>query len=48
MVCNAGVYQPTLDYPQYSDDDIEQQIQINFLSHFLMTSLLVWYMVYGV
>jgi protochlorophyllide reductase len=38
LVCNAAVYQPTLDVPQWSDDGIEQQLQINHLSHFLMIS----------
>lgn len=41
LVCNAAVYQPTLDYAKYTEDDIEQQAQINHLSHFLMCSLLV-------
>lgn len=41
LVCNAAVYQPTLDHAKYTEDDIEQQLQINHLSHFLMTSLLV-------
>eukprot|EP00981_Chlorochromonas_danica_P003884 scaffold735_cov159-Ochromonas_danica.AAC.16 len=41
LVCNAAVYQPTLDYAKYTEDDIEQQIQINHLSHFLMISLLI-------
>ncbi|GAB5369041.1 hypothetical protein AAMO2058_001371200 [Amorphochlora amoebiformis] len=41
LVCNAAVYQPSLDYPKWSKDDIEQQLQINFLSHFLLTSLVM-------
>ena len=41
LVCNAAVYQPTLSYAKYSEDGIEQQAQINFLSHFLLISLLV-------
>lgn len=41
FVCNAGVYQPSLDYAKYTEDDIEQQLQINYLSHFLMCSLLM-------
>lgn len=41
LVCNAAVYQPTLDYAKYTEDEIEQQLQINHLSHFLLTSLLV-------
>lgn len=41
LVCNAAVYQPTLNFAKYTEDDIEQQIQINHLSHFLLTSLLV-------
>lgn len=41
LVCNAAVYQPSLPYAKYTEDDIEQQLQINHLSHFLMTSLLI-------
>ena len=41
LVCNAAVYQPTLDYAKYTEDGIEQQMQINFLSHFLLSSMLV-------
>lgn len=41
LVCNAAVYQPSLDYAKYTVDDIEQQAQINYLSHFLMCSLLL-------
>jgi protochlorophyllide reductase len=41
LVCNAAVYQPTLDHAKWSEDGIEQQLQINHLSHFLMTSLLI-------
>ena len=44
VVCNAAVYQPSLDYPKYSKDDIEQQMQSNFLSHFLMVSRLMPHM----
>ena len=38
LVCNAGVYQPSLPYPKWSVDNHEQTMQINFLSHFLMIS----------
>lgn len=41
LVCNAAVYQPSLDYAKWSEDGIEQQLQTNFLSHFLLSSLLV-------
>ena len=41
LVCNAAVYQPTLSEAKWSEDGIEQQIQINFLSHFLLCSLLI-------
>jgi protochlorophyllide reductase len=41
LVCNAAVYQPSLAHAKYSADDIEQQMQTNYLSHFLLTSLLV-------
>ena len=41
LVCNAGVYQPSLPYPKWSVDNHEQTMQINFLSHFLMISLLI-------
>ena len=41
FVCNAAVYQPTLAEAKWSEDNIEQQMQINFLSHFLMASKMV-------
>jgi len=41
LICNAGVYQPSLDYAKWSMDGCEQTMQINFLSHFLMISLLL-------
>lgn len=41
LVCNAAVYQPSLDYAKWTVDNHEQQMQTNFLSHFLLTSLLV-------
>lgn len=41
LVCNAAVYQPSLDYAKYTVDNIEQQMQINFLSHFLLSSMLI-------
>mmetsp|Transcript_16905 Transcript_16905/g.23919 ORF Transcript_16905/g.23919 Transcript_16905/m.23919 type:complete len:576 (+) Transcript_16905:203-1930(+) len=41
LICNAGVYQPTLPYAKWSVDDHEQTMQINFLSHFLMISELI-------
>jgi protochlorophyllide reductase len=41
LVCNAAVYQPSLDFAKWSEDNIEQQTQINFLSHFLLISNLL-------
>lgn len=41
LVCNAAVYQPSLPEAKYTEDGIEQQLQINHLSHFLLSSLLV-------
>lgn len=41
IVCNAAVYQPTLSYAKFTEDGVEQQMQINFLSHFLLISLLM-------
>ena len=41
LVCNAAVYQPTLPEPKYTVDDIECQMQTNYLSHFLLVSLLL-------
>jgi len=41
LVCNAAVYQPALSTAQWSEDGIEQQLQINHLSHFLLCSLLI-------
>lgn len=40
LVCNAALYQPLAE-PKWSKDGIEQQMQTNFLSQFLLTSLLV-------
>ena len=40
LVCNAALYQPLVE-PQWSKDGIEQQMQTNFLSQFLLTSLMV-------
>eukprot|EP00978_Attheya_sp_CCMP212_P036327 scaffold163854_cov50-Attheya_sp.AAC.1 len=41
LICNAGVYQPTLPYAKWSADGHEQTMQINYLSHFLMISELL-------
>jgi len=41
LICNAAVYQPSLPYAKWSVDGHEQQMQINYLSHFLMISLLL-------
>lgn len=41
LICNAGVYQPSLPYAKWSKDGHEQTMQINFLSHFLMISELM-------
>jgi len=41
LICNAGVYQPSLPYAKWSVDGHEQTMQINFLSHFLMISRLI-------
>mmetsp|Transcript_88714 Transcript_88714/g.153522 ORF Transcript_88714/g.153522 Transcript_88714/m.153522 type:complete len:561 (+) Transcript_88714:58-1740(+) len=41
LICNAATYQPSLPDPKWSEDGHEQQMQINFLSHFLMISLLL-------
>lgn len=41
LICNAGVYQPTLPYAKWSTDGHEQTMQVNFLSHFLMISKLL-------
>ena len=41
LLCNAGVYQPSLPYPKWSEDSHEQTMQSNFLSHFLLISLLM-------
>lgn len=41
LLCNAGVYQPSLPYAKWSKDNHEQTMQINFLSHFLMISKLM-------
>jgi len=44
LICNAGVYQPSLPYAKWSADGHEQTMQINFLSHFLMVSELIQHM----
>lgn len=41
LICNAGVYQPSLAYAKWSKDNHEQTMQINYLSHFLMISKLM-------
>ena len=41
LICNAAVYQPSLPYAKWSVDGHEQQMQINYLSHFLMISILL-------
>lgn len=41
LICNAGVYQPSLPYAKWSVDGHEQQMQINYLSHFLLVSKLL-------
>eukprot|EP01041_Mallomonas_annulata_P012887 gene12887-27181_t len=41
IVCNAAVYQPSLPYAKFTEDGHEQQLQINYLSHFLLLSLLM-------
>lgn len=41
ICCNAAVYQPSLDYAKWSKDDHEQQLQINYLSHFKLVSKLM-------
>jgi len=41
LICNAGVYQPSLPYAKWSVDGCEQTMQINYLSHFLMISELL-------
>jgi len=38
LICNAGIYQPSLDYAKWSMDGHEQTMQANFLSHFLIVS----------
>lgn len=50
LVCNAAVYQPAnlqdqdekgIGRPRFTTDGIEEQLQINHLSHFLLCSLLM-------
>lgn len=41
LICNAALYQPSLPDPKWSQDGHEQQMQTNFLAHFLMISLLL-------
>jgi len=41
LLCNAGVYQPSLPHAKWSVDGHEQTMQINYLSHFLMISRLL-------
>ena len=41
LCCNAAVYQPALPTPKFTADGIEEQLQINHLSHYLLVSLLL-------
>jgi len=41
LICNAGIYQPSLPYAKWSADGHEQTMQVNYLSHFLLVSLLM-------
>lgn len=41
LVCNAAIYQPSLAEAKFTEDGFEQQLQVNHLSHFLLSSLLV-------
>ena len=41
LICNAGIYQPSLDHAKWSLDNHEQTMQTNYLSHFLMISKLM-------
>merc|ERR1719506_525222 len=41
LICNAGIYQPSLPYAKWSEDGHEQTMQVNYFSHFLMISLLM-------
>jgi len=41
LICNAGIYQPSLPYAKWSADGHEQTMQVNYLSHFLMISELL-------
>lgn len=41
LVCNTGIYQPSLRHAKWSLDGHEQTMQTNFLSHFLMISKLM-------
>lgn len=38
LICNAGIYQPSLPHAKWSMDGHEQTMQVNYLSHFLMIS----------
>lgn len=40
LICNAGVYLPS-EEPSFSEDGIEQTAQVNYLSHFMLTSHLL-------
>jgi len=41
LVCNAATYQPATPEPRFTEDGIEESLQINHLSHFLLCSLLI-------
>jgi len=45
LICNAGIYQPSLPYAKWSEDGHEQTMQANYLSHFLLVSELMQDMV---
>ena len=41
LCCNAAIYLPNQPGPTFTEDGMEESVQVNHLSHFLMIQLLM-------